>query len=107
MPFQDRDFRFRHSRYCEKAGSALDRAMLEGAKTLAVIGDCLALAEEFVFIRGEPFQANRTARVQLSRADAKFRAQAVPEAVGESGRRILKDAGRVHELHEARRNVVA
>jgi hypothetical protein len=63
----------------------------------------LAFAKEFVFVRGEPFETYRAAGVQFSRAYAEFRAQAVPETVGESCGRILKNAGGVDELHEARR----
>ena len=81
--------------------------MLESAMSLAVTGDRLAITEKFVLICGEPFEADRAARVQFSRADAEFRAQAVAEPVGKSCGCILKNAGRVHKLHEARRDVVA
>ena len=81
--------------------------MLEGALALAVAGNRLTIAEKFVLVRGEPFEAHRAARVQFSNADAEFRAQAVPETVGESCGGVLKNASRVHELHEARRDIVA
>src|SRR6266550_9296814 len=74
---------------------ALDRAMLEGAMALAVAGDGLAFAEEFIFVGGESFKAHRAARVQFARADAQFRAQPVPETVGESCGSILKNASRI------------
>src|SRR6266436_6153656 len=81
--------------------------MLEGAMALAVAGDGLAFAEKFIFVGGESFKSHRAARVQFSRADAQFRAQPVPETVGKPGGRMLKNAGRVDEFHEARRDVVA
>ena len=74
---------------------------------LAVAGDRLAFTEKFVLVGGEPFEAYGTAGVQFPRADAEFGAQTVPETVGESRGGILKNAGRVHEFHETRRNVMA
>src|ERR1700730_3814407 len=81
--------------------------MLESAMSLAVTGDRLSIAETSVLICGDPSEADTAARVQFPRAAAEFRAQAVPETIGESCGRVLKNAGRVHELHETRRDVVA
>src|SRR5882724_11193766 len=72
---------------------ALNRAMLESAMAFAVAGDGLAFAKEFVLVRGEPFEAYRTARVQFSRADTQFGAQSVPKTIGESRGSILKNSG--------------
>src|SRR3981189_1833821 len=81
--------------------------MLESAMALAVAGDGLAFAEKFIFVGGESFKAHGAARVQFACADAEFRAQPVPETVGESCGSILKNASRSDEPHEARRDVVA
>src|SRR3981189_1961880 len=80
--------------------------MLESAMALAVAGDGLAFAEKFIFVGGESFKAHGAARVQFACADAEFRAQPVPETVGDSCGSILKNASRIDELHAARGDVV-
>src|SRR5258708_28891122 len=81
--------------------------MFEGALALAVARHGLTLAEQLVLVNCEAFEAHGTARVQFSGADSDFRAQAVTEAVGESRGGVLKNIGRVDELHESRRDIMA
>src|SRR5580700_3922696 len=88
-------------------GLAFDRAMLKGALALAVAGHGLALAKEFVLVNREAFEAHGPAGVQFSGADPDLRAQAVTETVGESRGGVLKNIGRVDELHEARSDIMA
>src|SRR5580693_162860 len=88
-------------------GLAFDRAMLKGALALAVAGHGLALAKEFVLVNREAFEPHWPARVQFPGADPDLRAQAVTETVGESRGGVLKNIGRVDELHEARSDIMA
>src|SRR5579864_9360298 len=74
--------------------------MLERALALAVTRHGLPLAKQLVLVNREAFEAHGSARVQFSSADPDFRAQSVAEPVGESRGRILKNIGRVDELHE-------
>ncbi len=81
--------------------------MLECALAFAVARHGLALAEELVLVDCEPFKAHGPAGMQFSGADSDFRAQAVAETVGESRGGVLKNVGRVHELHETRSDIMA
>src|SRR5580704_18498091 len=88
-------------------GLAFDRAVFECSLALAVTRHGLTLAEKFVFVNREAFEPHRPARVQFPGADPDLRAQAVTETVGESRGGILKNIGRVDELHEARSDIMA
>ncbi len=61
------------------------------------------MTQHHEFLRGEPFQADRAARVQLVVGDADFGAQSEFEAVGEAGRCIDHHGSRIDLPQEAHR----
>ena len=61
------------------------------------------LPEELELVGRQPFKPHGAARVQFAVADAQLRAEAVAVAVGEARRGVLKNAGRIHFVHELRR----
>src|SRR5215210_4656199 len=75
-------------------------AVLERPLSPAVAGDGLAVADQFVFVGRETFEADGAARVQLARADAKLCAEAVAKAVGETRRGVVIDARRINALQK-------
>ena len=56
-----------------------------------------------LFERGQPFEPDRAARVQLVGGDADLRAEAVLVAVGEARRRVHHDRARIDFAQEAPR----
>ncbi len=75
----------------------------EGGSAPAAVRSCadVALAEHHPLERGESLDAHRAARMEFVGADADLGAQAVLEAVGETGAGIHHHAGRVHFAQEA------
>lgn len=55
----------------------------------------MAVAEDDELLRSEAFQPDRAARVQFVGADADFRAEAIFEAVGETGGGVDHDRARI------------
>ena len=74
--------------------------MLEGALALAVARHGLTLAEELVLVNCEAFEPHGAPGMEFSSANPDFRTKAVTETVGKSRGSVLKNIGRVDELHE-------
>ena len=66
-----------------------------------VVAYDVSVAEEFVLVGEEAFEAYGASGVDFGGGDAYFGAEAVAEAVGEAGGGVLIDAGGVHQGHEA------
>jgi len=58
-----------------------------------IVGDDLAGADQLPFVNHEAFQADRTASVNLVRANAQFGAKAIAIAIAKTGAAIPKDIG--------------
>src|SRR5438045_2184040 len=62
-----------------------------------------AVSEYDIFQRGQSFQANRSARMQLIVRNADFSAQTIFESVGKASRCVDHDRGRIDFAQEAHR----
>ena len=63
----------------------------------------MPIANHDIFLRGQAFQSNRAAYVDLVGADADFRAQSVFKAIGETGGGVDHHRAGIHFGHEAAR----
>src|ERR1700722_13514901 len=81
--------------------------MLERALAFAVARHGLPFAKQLVLVNGEPFEPHGPASMQFPGADPDLGAQSVTEPIRKSRGSILKNIGRVHELHEPRRHIMA
>ena len=79
---------------------SLNSAMLEDPLPANITGNSLTVANQLVFVSGEPFEAHRSTCMEFARADAQFRAEAITETVGEARRSVVKDARRINLLHK-------
>ena len=79
------------------------RQVAMGELTVArrVIGRDVAVAPKAVAIGDQPLQSHRTARRQGLGADTHLGAEAVAEAIGESGGAVVIDPGTVHRSQKA------
>ena len=74
--------------------------MLEAPLSANITGNSLTVANQLVFVSGEPFEAHRSTCMEFARADAQFRTEAVTETVGEACRSVVEDARSVNLLHK-------
>src|SRR6185503_6463195 len=74
--------------------------MLEASLPANITGNSLTVANQLVFVSGEPFEAHRPTRMEFARTNTQFRAEAITETVGEARRSVVKDARRINLLHE-------
>jgi hypothetical protein len=65
-------------------GRRLERIGIDWDKTTRLLLSDLTLTQHHVLLRGQAFQADRTAGVNLIGADADLRAETVLKAVGEA-----------------------
>src|SRR5229473_2448576 len=79
--------------------------MPERLFAIAVPGNDMAVAEEFVLVSCQTLETNWSTRVQLAGADSQLRAQTITKAISKARRGILIDPCGIDSGHEMRRCV--